>query len=38
MTGRFLPSQEVAVELTLRDLEGEPVDLTAVVDTGFSGF
>ena len=38
MTGRFLPSREFAVELTLRDLEGNPVDLTAVVDTGFSGF
>jgi len=38
MTGRFLPSREFAVELTLRDLEGEPIDVTAVVDTGFSGF
>jgi clan AA aspartic protease len=38
MIGRFLPSREFAVELTLRDLEGEPIELTAVVDTGFSGF
>ncbi len=38
MIGRFLPSREFAVELTLRDLEGEPTEVTAVVDTGFSGF
>jgi clan AA aspartic protease len=38
MTGRFLPSREFAVELTLRNLEGDPIEVTAVVDTGFSGF
>ena len=36
--GRFLPSREFVVDLTLRDEEGEPVELTSVVDTGFSGF
>ena len=38
MIGRFLPSREFVVDLTLRDEEGEPVEVSAVVDTGFSGF
>ena len=38
MIGHFLPSQEFVVDLTLRDEEGEPLEVSAVVDAGFSGF
>jgi len=34
----FCQVEGAAVDVTLRDEEGEPVEVSAVVDTGFSGF
>lgn len=38
MVGQFLPSREFVVDLLVSNEDGEQISLTAVVDTGFSGY
>ena len=38
MVGQFLPSREFVVGILVSNEEGEQVSLSAVVDTGFSGY
>jgi clan AA aspartic protease len=38
MTGQFLPGREFVVDLRLSNEDGEQLEVSAVVDTGFSGY
>ena len=38
MVGEFLPNREFVVDLRIHNDEGEQISVSAIVDTGFSGY